>query len=293
MNESLGSVATSERIGFIGLGDIGAPMARRVLEAGVPLAVYNRTQQKCVELAAEGARRCESIAELVECSDLVLVCVSDGAAVEDVLLGQDGVASRGTADKILIDLSTIHPQTSKDLAARLQARCGMRFVDAPVSGGPSGAAAGTLAVMMGGSAADVQRASVVLRSFAGRLTHMGSIGCGQATKACNQMINIANAGVIAEAMNFARRFGIDPALLPGALAGGFADSLILSHFGPKIANGTFSGNSRITIKDMDIVLDLGRTTNSPMPVTSLLASMFRLVVSRGYLHDGLAGIARV
>lgn len=283
----------TDRVGFIGLGAIGEPMARRVLQHGHGLVVHNRTADKMRALVAEGAAGAASVRELAAQVDIVLTCVTDGAAMESVVFGPDGLLAARRAGQLLVDLSTIHPLATRDMAARLESAGGTRWVDAPVSGGSAGARAGTLAVMAGGRAEDIERARPVLSAFASQVTHMGPLGCGQATKACNQMINVANAAAISEAMNLASRFGIDPALLPAALAGGFADSGLLRHFGPKIATGTFAGDTSITLKDLDIVLDLGRRTDSAMPVIGLIASFYRLLYARGHRRDGIAGIARL
>lgn len=283
----------TDRVGFIGLGAIGEPMARRVLEHGHALVVHNRTADKMRALVAQGAVGAASVRELAAQVDIVLTCVTDGAAMEGVVFGPDGLLAARRAGQLLVDLSTIHPLATRDMAARLESASGARWVDAPVSGGPAGARAGTLAVMVGGRAEDIERARPVLSAFASQVTHMGPLGCGQATKACNQMINVANAAAISEAMNLASRFGIDPALLPAALAGGFADSGLLRNYGPKIATGTFAGDTSITLKDLDIVLDLGRRTDSAMPVIGLIASFYRLLYARGHRGDGIAGIARL
>lgn len=288
----------SSSIGFIGLGAIGAPMARRVLQfGGRPLVVHNRTATRMQPLVEAGAVSAASPREVGERCDVVLTCVTDGAALEQVLFGA-GAEGRGLTEAarpglLLIDLSTIHPERTRALAQRARQAAGVRWVDAPVSGGPVGAAAGTLAVMAGGEADDVAQARTVLATFASQVTHMGPVGCGQATKACNQMINVANSAAIAEAMNLASRYGIDPRLLPVALAGGFADSGFLRHYGPKIAEGSFAGDTRITLKDLDIVLDLAARTGTALPVIGLIASMYRLLAARGHVHDGVAGLARL
>ncbi len=283
----------TDRVGFIGLGAIGEPMARQVLQHGHALVVHNRSADKMQALVSEGAVGAGSVRELAAQVDIVLTCVTDGAAMESVVFGPEGVLAARRAGQVVVDLSTIHPLATREMAARLEAAASIRWVDAPVSGGPAGARAGTLAVMAGGRAEDVERVRPVLAAFASQVTHMGPVGCGQATKACNQMINVANAAAISEAMNLASRFGIDPALLPTALAGGFADSGLLRNFGPKIAAGTFAGDTSITLKDLDIVLDLGRRTDSAMPVVGLIASFYRLLYARGHRRDGIAGIARM
>lgn len=275
------------RIGFIGLGDIGAPMAMRVLDAGHPLRVHNRSDARLAPFTACGVATAPSPAQLARDCDIVVLCVSDGAAVEQVVFGPHGVAAGARPGQLLIDLSTIHPDEARDMASRLKQATGVGWVDAPVSGGPAGARNGTLAVMAGGAAADVERARPLLMSFAGKVTHMGPVGCGTATKACNQMIGFCTAAVIAETLNFAARFGIDPSLIPDALAGGFADSNVLRQLGPALVDGSYSGDGAMGVKDIHIALDLGRRTGSAMPLTGLVASIFQLVVSQGFVSGGL------
>ena len=276
------------RVGFIGLGDIGAPMAMRIHDAGHALTVYNRSSGRAAPFAERGVKVAASVAELVAQSDVILLCVSHGQAVEEVIFGADGVAAHGRSDQIVVDLSTIHPVHTQQMAARLQAERGMAWVDAPVSGGPAGARAGTLAVMAGGEAALVERVRPVLLAFGGRVTHMGPVGCGMATKACNQMLNFGTGAVVAETLNFAARFGIDPSLIPEAVAGGFADSNVLRHYGQQMVAGTYKGNTLTGMKDIDIALDLGRVTGSAMPVTGLVASFFRMQIAQGFVTGGLA-----
>lgn len=276
-----------DRIGFVGLGDIGAPMAMRILDAGHPLTVYNRTPEKTRPFADQGAKVAGSLSELAAACDVILFCVSHGEAVEQVVFGPGGLAESGRSGQVLVDLSTIHPVHTQQMAARLAAERGMAWVDAPVSGGPAGARLGTLAVMVGGDAAVVERVRPVLGAFGGRITHMGAVGCGMATKACNQMLNYGTGAVVAETLNFAARFGIDPALIPEAVAGGFADSNVLRNYGQQMVAGTYKGSTLTAMKDIDIIMDLGRITGSAMPVTSLVASFFRMQIAQGYTSGGL------
>jgi 3-hydroxyisobutyrate dehydrogenase len=283
----------TERIGFVGLGDIGAPMALRVQAAGFPLTVWNRTPGRCAPLAAAGAAVAPDLPTLARAADIVSLCVTDADAVESVVFGAHGLASALSPGQLVVDHSTIQPTRTRAFAARLREQCGCAWVDAPVSGGSVGAAAGTLAVFAGGSAADVARATPLLRTFGGQVTHMGEVGCGHATKACNQLINVGTIAVVAESMSLAARFGIDARLLPTALAGGFADSSILRHYGPKLADASFSGQTATTLKDLGIVLEMGRQTGAPLPVISLLESLLRRVVAQGHTQDGMSGLMRV
>lgn len=277
----------TDRIGFIGLGDIGAPMAQRIAQAGHPLRVYNRSAAKAQPFAERGVPVAASIAELVRECDIIFTCVSDTAAVENVVFGAGGIAESGRAGMLFVDVSTIHPVTTREMSARLKRDHLIGWVDAPVSGGSSGARAGTLAVFAGGETDDVERARPVLMSFAGRVTHMGGSGSGMAGKICNQMLSFATAAVIAETLNLAARFGMDPTLLPEAIAGGFADSNVMRHYGRAMIEGTYCGSTRTGVKDMDIAVDLARLTGSPIPMTGLVSSMFRLALAQGCTDGGL------
>ena len=277
----------TERIGFIGLGDIGAPIAQRIEQAGHPLRVYNRSAAKAQPFAERGVPVAASIAELVRECDIIFTCVSDTAAVENVVFGPGGIAESGRAGMLFVDVSTIHPVTTREMAARLKRDHGIGWVDAPVSGGSSGARAGTLAVFAGGDAQDVERARPVLMSFAGRVTHMGGPGSGMAGKICNQMLSFSTAAAIAETLNLAARFGMDPGLLPDAIAGGFADSNVMRHYGRAMIEGTYRGSTKTGVKDMDIAVDLARLTGSPIPMTGLVSSMFRLALAQGCTDGGL------
>ncbi len=281
------------RVGYIGLGAIGLPIAERIADAGWPMRVWNRTATKMAPMQAKGATAAYSARDLAGQVDVLFLCLTDDKAVEQVVFGEAGIAQAANAKLTVVDLSTIHPMTTKALASRLTLAGGGRWVDLPVSGGPSGARAGTLATFAGGRADDVERIRPVAMSFAGQLTHMGEQGSGQATKACNQMISFATASVLAEVLNMAARFGLEVERLPQALAGGFADSAVLRHYGPRMIAGEYSGSTTTALKDIDIAVDLGRQTGAPLPITSLLSSFYRLVVARGYTDDGLSGVMRM
>jgi 3-hydroxyisobutyrate dehydrogenase len=284
----MSSTANSERIGFIGLGNIGAPMAMRIVDAGHPLRVYNRGPNRADPFAARGVPVAPSAAALARECDIVFMCVSNTAAVEAVVFGPDGVAAGGRTGMLVVDLSTIHPQATRDMAARLARTHGMGWVDSPVSGGPGGAAAGTLAAMVGGSTQDVERVRPVLRAFAGKVTHMGPAGNGMATKACNQMLSFGACAVACETLNLAARFGLDPNQLLEAVTGGFADSNMLRHYGKQITSGNFSGNTVTAMKDLEIGLDMARLTASPLPMISMVASFFRMALDKGHTATGMA-----
>ncbi|MES2482038.1 MAG: NAD(P)-dependent oxidoreductase [Pseudomonadota bacterium] len=281
-----------ERIGFIGLGEIGEPMAARVADAGYAMRVYNRTASKAAPFAARGIEVAASAADVARGSDIIFLCITNADAIEQLVFGPEGIAAGARPGQLVVDLSTIHPYATRALAARLK-QAGVQWVDAPVSGGPGGARAGTLAVMAGGEAADIERARPVIMSFAGKVTHMGPVGCGVAMKACNQMLSFCTASVLAETLNLANNFGIDPNLIQEAVAGGFADSNVVKHLAKPLIDGTYSGDGVMGLKDLGIALELGRQTGSAMPMTSLMASMWQLVIAQGFTRGGLGTTMRL
>lgn len=274
------------QLGFIGIGLMGRPMTLRLLDAGFRVNVWNRTPEKLHSVIAAGAQVCASIAELVEASDVVLLCLADTAAVEHVVTGS--LQEHGSANKLLIDLSSIHPENTRQLAALLHAKCGMHWVDAPVSGGVAGAEQGNLAIMAGGSDEDIGIARKILAPLYKQLTHMGDIGSGQVTKICNQMIVSCNVMVIAEMMALAQRAGVNAEKIPAALAGGFADSKPLQIVGPEMATASFEPvkwRVKTLLKDLTMALDLSRNQGNSIPVSALTAQLLQLHGINGYLEQ--------
>ncbi|MFB4394127.1 MULTISPECIES: NAD(P)-dependent oxidoreductase [unclassified Pseudomonas] len=274
-------------LGFAGIGLMGLPMCRRLLAAGYPLSVWNRSPEKCAELVAAGARLAESPAALCQGSDMVLLCLADTAVVREVVFGEQGIARGGSNGQLLVDLSSLEPTATREMAVELAALCGMAWLDAPVSGGTPGAEAGTLAIMVGGEADDLARARPVLLTLGQRVTHMGGVGAGQVTKACNQMIVACNALVIAEVVALAERSGVQADLIAEALAGGFADSKPLQILAPQMADSRFEPvkwHVRTLLKDLDTAVKFSREQGSATPLSGLAAQMMRLHGSQGNLQ---------
>ncbi|MBC9251088.1 2-hydroxy-3-oxopropionate reductase [Pseudomonas alcaligenes] len=276
-------------LAFAGIGLMGLPMARRLLQAGYPLRVWNRSANKCQPLVQAGAHCVERAAQLCEGADIVMLCLADTAAVRDVVFGHGGIIESAQAGQLLVDFSSLEPAATREMAAELEARSGMRWVDAPVSGGTPGAEAGTLAIMAGGAEADVERVRPVLAHLGQRLTRMGAVGAGQVTKVCNQMIVACNALVIAEVVALAERAGVDAGLLAQALAGGFADSKPLQILAPQMAESRFEPvkwHVRTLLKDLDTAAKLSREQGSATPMSGLAAQLMRLHGAQGHLeHD--------
>jgi 3-hydroxyisobutyrate dehydrogenase len=280
-----------EKLGYLGLGMMGFPMARRLLGAGHDVTVWNRSAGKAAALVEAGAKLRAQPSEVASSASILFMCVTDAAAVDDVVFGRDGLAAVPGAGKLVVDFSSIHPDAARDIAARLKATNDMGWIDAPVSGGTKGAEEGTLAVMAGGEAADIERVQPYVLAMARRLTHMGGVGAGQTTKLCNQVIVGCAMAVLAEAARLAVNAGIDAGRLPEALAGGFADSIPLQLFVPRMVQGIHSpplGYISTMLKDLDTVADVARATSSPVPMATLAGQLFRLAKSlRGADADAL------
>ncbi|WP_181296987.1 NAD(P)-dependent oxidoreductase [Pseudomonas sp. Q2-TVG4-2] len=283
-------------IAFAGIGLMGLRMCRRLLAAGFPLTVWNRSPEKCAPLIEAGARQVDTPAELCAAADVVLLCLADTAVVREVVFGADGVVEGARAGQVLVDHSSLEPAATRAMAVELESRSGMRWVDAPVSGGTAGAEVGSLAIMAGGRDEDVERVRPVLAHLGQRLTHMGDVGAGQVTKACNQMIVACNALVIAEVVALAERSGVDASLIAPALAGGFADSKPLQILAPQMARSEFEPvkwHVRTLLKDLDTAVQLSREDGSATPMTGLAAQLMRLHGSQGHLKSDPSTLVRM
>jgi 3-hydroxyisobutyrate dehydrogenase len=281
----------TEKLGYLGLGMMGFPMTRRLLNAGLDVTVWNRSTGKAKALIDAGAKAATNPRDVAASASIIFMCVTDATAVEEVVFGPDGLASVPGTGKLVVDFSSIHPDKARAIAARLNAANGMGWIDAPVSGGTKGAEEGTLAVMAGGEAADIERVRPYLLTMARRLTHMGPVGAGQTTKLCNQVIVGCAMMVLAEATRLAVNSGIDAGKLPEALAGGFADSIPLQLFVPRMVQGIHSpplGHIATMLKDLDTVADVAQDTSTPVPMATLAAQLFRLAkAARGADVDAL------
>ncbi|MCQ4314272.1 NAD(P)-dependent oxidoreductase [Pseudomonas stutzeri] len=283
-------------IAFAGIGLMGLRMCRRLIAAGYPLTIWNRSPEKCAPIVEAGAWQVSSPAELCAAADIVLLCLADTTVVREVVFGSDGIVEGARAGQVLVDHSSLEPAATRAMAAELESRSGMRWVDAPVSGGTAGAEAGSLAIMAGGRGEDVERVRPILMQLGQRLTHMGEIGAGQVTKACNQMIVACNALVIAEVVALAERSGVDASLIAPALAGGFADSKPLQILAPQMAASEFEPvkwHVRTLLKDLDTAVQLSREEGSATPMTGLAAQLMRLHGSQGHLEQDPATLVQM
>jgi 2-hydroxy-3-oxopropionate reductase len=284
----------STPIGFIGLGTMGTPMARNLLSGGYSVMVWARRAEAMTSLVAVGATTGESAAHVAAASDIIITMVTDTHAVEDVILGERGIARGARPDSLVIDHSTIAPDAARRLAAALDSR-GLEMLDAPVSGGRAAAEARTLAIMVGGSAAALDRARPVLSCYARSIVHIGSSGAGQVAKACNQICTIVNQLGAAEAMLLAERAGVEPRAVQEALMNGFGASRMLELQAPKMIARDFDGKveSRLHHKDIGIVLDLARAFGIELPASAAAAGVLLKLQQRGGAHQDSAAVFSV
>ncbi len=284
----------SPRIALLGLGIMGEAIGERLLDRGFPLSVWNRTAEKGRALLAGGARTAPTPAEAVADAPIVALCLRDSTAVEDVLFGRRGVAESLAAGAVVVDFSTIGISPARRFAERLAKTTSSAYLDAPVSGGPSAARAGMLAVFCGGTDEAVASATSLLTAVSRQYTHMGPVGSGQATKLCNQLIVSTTIVAIAEAIGAAEAFGIDARALPAALAGGYADSTPLRIFGPRMASRELEpkiSEVETMRKDVKALLEAAADAPIRLRIAHAAASVYDLAVERGLGQNDLAALA--
>jgi 3-hydroxyisobutyrate dehydrogenase len=293
----LASDAPKERIGFIGLGTMGAAMAANIARARSSLTAWNRTPGRAPELADLGVRHVGSLRELAEASDVVVICISDTPDVESALFGGpdtgDGLAAALAPGSLVIDCSTISPSATRAFAERLRAD-GIAMVDAPVSGGSEGAQKATLTIMVGGDAADVERARPVLETMGRTITHVGPIGSGQATKAVNQVILCGAYLGVAEGLILAMKAGLDVEQVVGALGGGAAQSWVLANRSGRMIDDDYPLGFKVSLhqKDLRIALELAREHGAAMPVAALASQIESGLIAQGHGDDDMSALAR-
>ncbi len=275
---------------FLGLGALGMPMAQRLLAAGVPLTVHTRSRGPELALEAGGARRAADPAAAVRGAALVCLCLSDDAAVEATLEVAAPALARGS---LVIDFSTIAPATSAALAERLAPR-GVTYIDAPVTGGTEGARAGTLAVLIGGAAADVERARPLLELVGSRLSHFGPVGSGQQVKALNQVLVAGSYAAVAEAMALGRRLGLPLEQVREALRHGAAGSWALEHRAGHMLRDHYPLGFRLSLhrKDLAIALAAAAESGLELPLSEQVAAMEDALIARGHGNDDVSVLAR-
>lgn len=276
-----------ERIGFIGLGIMGRGMAANILRAGYPLTVWNRTRERSAELEAAGARVADSPAGLAAQSDIIITCVSDTPDVQEVILGEGGVIEGVGAGSLVIDMSTISPAATQEIAAAL-AEVGVAMLDAPISGGSEGAAQGTLSIMVGGETEALERAMPVLETMGKRITHVGPTGSGQTVKLVNQVMVVGNCLAMCEGLMLAQAGGVDLQRALEAVSAGAAGSWMLSNRGPQILARDWRPGFTIALqqKDLRLVLEAADQLGVPVPGTGLIFQLYRTLEARELEGDG-------
>lgn len=277
------STLQGQKIGFIGLGLMGKPMARNLAKAGAAMTVHNRSKASVEELAGEGMTPGGAPAGVAAMADIVICMLTDTPAVEKVMLDEaDGIVAGITPGTLVIDMSTTKLPATRVFAAAIEAKGG-QYVDAPVSGGTIGAEGGTLTIMAGGTDEAFARALPVLEVLGQKITHVGAVGTGQVAKAANQVIVGLNIGAVAEALTLAKHAGADPARVREALGGGFADSRILEVHGQRMIDGAFTPGARATVqrKDMDQALELAAELGIELPATALSRDLYDKLISSG------------
>ena len=279
------------RVGFIGLGAMGRPMAANLLRGGHEVTVYARRAASCGPLVDQGAAVAATPAALAAGCDAVFTMVTGTGDVEAVLLGAGGVVHGARPGSVVIDTSTIDPAATRTIAAALAER-GVDMLDAPVSGGPQGARDATLSIMVGGRAEVLARVRPLLDCLGAAVRHMGGHGAGQATKACNQLLLLVTAQGVAEALTLARRAGLDPGQVREALLAGMASSRVLDFFGDRMARRDFAAGieSRLYHKDLDIVLSLAHELGVALPAAAVTMQLVNGLHGQDRGRDDLSAL---
>jgi len=273
----------AEKIGFVGLGIMGRPMARNLMEDGYELVLYNRTEEKAEELAQEGtAEVAGSPREVAENSDIIITMLPDSPQVEEVLAGEGGVLEGLGEGSLIVDMSTISPVVTKELAAKAGER-GASMLDAPVSGGDVGAINGELSIMVGGSEEDFERAKPLFDVMGKVATLVGPVGSGQVVKACNQIVVALNIEAVSEALVLGSKAGVAPEKVVEALSGGLAGSAVMEAKKEKFFGHDFEPGFKIELhhKDLGIALAAGREYGVALPVTAIVDQMLEASKARG------------
>lgn len=289
---------TEKTIGFVGLGIMGLPMAKNLLDAEYPVVGYNRSNEPMAELIEYGGDDADSPADVAEQTDIVLLCLPDSPDVENVVLGTDGEpnplidgVSEGMA---VIDHSTISPMVAESTADRL-AKKGVTMLDAPISGGESGAIEGTLSIMVGGDEQTLDDHRDVLEAMGETVTHCGPSGAGQTTKACNQIVVAAQMVGVSEALVFADKAGADLEAVVDAISGGAAGCWTLDNRAPDMIHGDFDPGffGEYQYKDLRIATDAGEAYGAPLPQTGLAHELYKTMVENGMGKDDNSGVMQV
>ncbi len=282
------------KIGLIGLGHMGKPMARNLHQAGAGVTVSSRSPGPVDELAGEGLAKANTPREVTAVADIIIMMVTDTAGVDNVLHGPDGVIAGLTAGKTVIDMGTTKVRETREWAAEV-AQAGSTYVDAPVSGGQVGAEQGSLSIMAGGTADALERVRPVFEVLGSNITHIGDIGAGQVAKTANQSIVAVTLAAVAESLTLAQRAGVDPGKVREALQGGFAESRVLDLHGGRMVERMFEpgGPARVQLKDVDQALELAGQVGLETPTLTNNQKLWQKMIDHGWGDLDQAGIIRV
>jgi 2-hydroxy-3-oxopropionate reductase len=284
----------ADKVGFIGLGVMGAPMARNLIEAGHELVVHSRSPEPVEALAEAGAATAASPRDVAEQADVVITMLPDSPAVEAVVLGDEGVLSGASEGDLLIDMSTIHPTVSTAIAEQAAER-GVGALDAPVSGGDVGAQQGTLSIMVGGAEDDFERAAPLFDVLGKTVVHVGGPGAGQVVKACNQVVVGITIAAVSEALVLGSKAGVEPEKILDVLGGGLAANKVMEMRRSNFLEHDFTPGFRIDLhhKDLDIALESGDAYGVPLAVTGLVQQHFRALRAKGHGGDDHSGLLQL
>jgi 3-hydroxyisobutyrate dehydrogenase len=283
------------KIGYVGVGLMGLPMAKRLLSLGYALRAYDISAKSIAAARDAGAAAASSAADAVRGSELVLLNLPTPEAVEEAVFGENGVASAVRPPQLLVDFSTIKVHQCKAFAQRLREMTGVGWIDAPVSGGPPASGSGTLTVMAGGEPGDIERTRPLFADVSGRFTHMGPTGAGMAAKMINQLIVGSGHAVMAEAVVLAEAAGIDAAQLPECLAGGLADSALLQRLYPRMVKRDFApqGYVRQLLKDLEMANEFAGALKAPTPMMGEALTLYRMLAHLGHTELDTAAVLKL
>ncbi len=284
----------SINIGFIGPGIMGRPMALNLMKGGHPLWVYARRPAAAQSLVAAGATACATAAEVARHADVIFTIVSDTPDVESVIFGEQGIASQARPGTVIVDMSTISPTATKSFAERL-AKQGIDMLDAPVSGGETGAINGTLSIMVGGKPQVFERVKPLFECMGKNIVHIGDNGAGQVAKACNQIVVAVTIEAVAEALTFARKNGADAAKVREALMGGFAGSKIMEVHGKRMLDNDFKPGFKVGLhqKDMRIVMETAHQLGVALPAAAMVTQHLNALMGTGDTDLDSAAVVKI
>jgi len=285
---------STHTVGFVGLGIMGLPMAKNLLEAGYDVVGHNRSDESVEALVEHGGERADTPREVAESAEVVLTCLPDTPVVEEIVRGDDGLMEGLEAGDVYVDHSTINPVETAAIAADL-AEMGVDMLDAPISGGEEGAIEGTLSIMVGGDEAVFEACADLFEAMGETVTHCGPSGAGQTTKACNQIVVAAQMVGVSEALVFASQAGADLEAVVNAISGGAAGCWTLDNRAPNMIHGEFDPGffASYQYKDLRIATDAGEAYGSPMPLTELAHELYKSMEQNGMGRDDNSGVMQV